>query len=93
MNGVINSQRDTQAAFSNRIANTAWFLTATIALCANMLFGYRLRKRHVAETLAVVLPIVVAVAFLLIADIDSPRHGLIRISPENLQSLAKSLGR
>jgi hypothetical protein len=39
------------------------------------------------------LPIVVAVAFLLIADIDSPRHGLIRISPENLQSLAKSLGR
>ena len=27
-----------------------------------------------------------------IADIDAPRHGLIRVSPQNLESLAKSLG-
>ena len=38
-----------------------------------------------------VLPLVVSVALLLIADIDAPRHGLIRVSPQNLQSLAKSL--
>ena len=28
-----------------------------------------------------------------VADIDAPRHGLIRISPQNLESLARSLGR
>jgi hypothetical protein len=38
-----------------------------------------------------VLPSVVSIAFLLIADIDAPRHGLIHVSPQNLQSLAKSL--
>jgi hypothetical protein len=39
-----------------------------------------------------VLPFVVAIAFLLIADIDAPRQGLIHVGPQNLESLAKSLG-
>jgi hypothetical protein len=30
---------------------------------------------------------VVAVSFLLIADIDSPRGGVIRVHPQNLESL------
>jgi hypothetical protein len=40
-----------------------------------------------------VLPFVVSTAFLLIADIDAPRHGLIKVTAQNLESLAKSLGR
>ena len=47
-----------------------------------------------AETaLLIVLPIVIAISFLLIADIDAPRGGLIRIRPRNLASLAQSLPR
>ena len=38
-----------------------------------------------------VLPLVVSIAFLLIADIDSPRGGLIHVYPQNLQSLLQSL--
>jgi hypothetical protein len=38
----------------------------------------------------VILPLAVAVSFLLIADIDSPRGGIIRIQPKNLQALAAS---
>jgi hypothetical protein len=34
-----------------------------------------------------VLPLVVAVAFFLIADIDSPRGGVIRVHPQNLERL------
>ena len=93
MNDVINSQGYTQAAFWNRIPNAAWVLMAAIALCSNVLFGYRSRNAKAAGKLAMVLPFVVSIAFLLIADIDAPRHGLIRISPQNLESLAKSLGR
>ena len=33
----------------------------------------------------------VAISFFLIADIDSPRGGVIRVSPQNLISLADSL--
>ena len=43
------------------------------------------------QPLLPVLPLVVAISFLLIADIDSPRGGLIRVSPQNLTSLAGSL--
>jgi hypothetical protein len=93
MNDVINSQGYTQAAFWNRIPTAAWCLMAAIALCSNVLFGYRSRNGNAAGKLALVLPLVVSTAFLLIADIDAPRHGLIEVRPQNLESLAKSLGR
>jgi hypothetical protein len=93
MNDVINSQGYAQAAFWNRIPVAAWWLMAAVALCSNVLFGYRSRKGKAAGMLALVLPLVLSTAFLLIADIDAPRHGLIRVSPQNLESLAKSLGR
>lgn len=93
MNDVINSQGYTQAAFWNRIPQAAWWLMAAIALCSNVLFGYRSRSGMSARKIALVLPFVVSIAFLLIADIDAPRHGLIHVSPQNLESLAKSIGR
>ena len=89
MNDVINSQGYTQAAYWNRIPVGAWYLMALIALCSNLLFGYR--SQH-AGKLALALPLVVSISFLLIADIDAPRHGLIEVRPQNLESLAGSLG-
>jgi hypothetical protein len=93
MNDVINSQGYTQAAFWNRIPPAVWWLMATIALCSNLLSGYRARDCKAARKLAFVLPFVVSTAFLLIADIDAPRHGLIKVGAQNLENLAKSLGR
>jgi hypothetical protein len=92
MNDVINAQGNTQAAFWNRIPRPVWWLMATIALCSNLLFGYRARNCKVARKLALVLPLVVSTAFFLIADIDTPRSGFITVSAQNLESLAKSLG-
>ena len=93
MNDVINSQGYTQAAFWNRIPRGVWWLMAAIALCSNVLFGYRSRNTMAARKIVLVLPFITSIAFLLIADIDAPRHGLIHVSPQNLESLAKSLGR
>jgi len=64
-----------------------------IALRSNVLFGFRSRDGKAARKLAFVLPFVVAIAFHLIADIDAPRRGLIHVRPQNLEALAKSLGR
>jgi hypothetical protein len=38
-----------------------------------------------------ILPIFLSVSFFLIADIDSPRRGIILVEPHNLESLAESL--
>jgi hypothetical protein len=91
MNDVINSQGYTQAAFWNRIPRAVWWLMAAIALCSNVLFGYRSRNGKAGGKLVFVLPFIISIAFLLIADIDAPRQGLIHVRPQNLESLAKSL--
>jgi hypothetical protein len=90
MNDVLNSQGYTQAAYWNRIPTAAWCLLAAIALCCAVLLGYQARQ---SRRLVFVLPLVVSISLMLIADIDAPRHGLIKISPQSLQSLAKSMGR
>jgi hypothetical protein len=89
MNDVINSQGYTQAAWWNRIPPAAWALMAFIAIFCNLLFGYGVHRKD--PRLFLVLPIVVAISFLLIADIDSPRSGLIHVRPINLESLRASL--
>ena len=91
MNDVLNSQGYTQAAWWNRIPLAAWGLMAAIAICANALVGYGARYPEKEIKLLLILPVVVAIAFFLIADIDSPRGGLILVSPQNLLNLAQSL--
>jgi hypothetical protein len=91
MNDVLNSQGYTQAAWWNRIPISAWGLMITIAVCCNVLVGYGARNAKMKSSLLVVLPLVVSISFLLIADIDSPRKGFIHVSPQNLMSLAQSL--
>lgn len=89
MNDVLNSQGYTQAAWWNRIPVAAWSLMAAIAICCNLLIGYGARRMR--RLLFLVLPLAVSVSFFLIADIDSPRQGLIRVEPQNLMSLSQSL--
>jgi len=89
MNDVLNSQSYTQAAWWNRIPGEAWVLLMLIAVVGTALFGYSAHSRR-RIVLQAVLPLLVSVAFFLIADIDSPRHGLVRVHPENLRALAES---
>ena len=91
MNDVLNSQGYTQAAWWNRIPIAAWGLMAAVAICSNLLVGYSARRAEGGVVRLLILPLVLAIAFLLIADIDSPRRGVIRVLPKNLMSLAQSL--
>ena len=91
MNDVINAQGYTQAAWWNRIPQAAWLLMILIAICSNVLPGYGVHSTKAARRLLLVMPLVVSMSFLLIADIDSPRGGVIRVHPQNLKALAESL--
>jgi hypothetical protein len=91
MNDVLNSQGYAQASWWNRIPPGAWFLMAAVAICSNVLVGYDSRRVGSRILRLLVLPIVLCIAFYAIADIDSPRRGLIRVHAQNLTSLAQSL--
>jgi hypothetical protein len=91
MNDVLNSQGYTQAAWWNRIPPSAWALMFMIGLCCNLLIGYCVRRTGSEFVVFLVLTLVVSISFFLIADIDSPRGGIIRVEPQNLMSLSQSL--
>ena len=89
MNDVLSVQGHTQAAWLNRIPVAAWCLMGLIAICSNLLLGYRERSRRTLTLL--VLPIIASIAFFLIADIDSPRGGVINVVPHNLIATSQSM--
>jgi hypothetical protein len=91
LNEVLDSQGYTQAAWWNRIPVAAWRLMSAMAVCCSFLIGYGRRSNRGNVSLFIILPVVVSIAFLLIADIDSPRGGLVRVVPDDLVSLSQSL--
>src|SRR5215831_11405371 len=91
MNDVLNSQGYTQAAWWNRIPTAAWALMGAIALCCTVLLGYTSRRVDREGMWFLILPLLLSISFFLIADLDSPRGGVIRVSPQNLLSLYSSI--
>ena len=91
MNDVLNSEGYTQFAWWNRIPGEAWALMLVMAFCCNVLVGFGATKIRSESVLLLILPLVVSIAFFLIADIDSPRGGMVHVKPQNLHRLARSL--
>lgn len=89
MNDVLNSQGYTQAAWWNRIPMGAWTLLMMISIFCNLLVGYSAQGR--SGFVLLILPFTLSISLFLIADIDSPHAGVIRVRPQNLESLAESL--
>jgi hypothetical protein len=89
MNDVINSQGYTQAAWWNRIPVGAWAMMALMAISCNFLVGYSERRK--GALFLFILPVVISLAFFLIADLDSPHGGVIRVHPQNLLATSRSL--
>ncbi len=91
MNDVLNSQGYTQAAWWNRIPTAAWALMGLIGIFCSLLVGYGIRDIKTHRMLIPLLPLIISIAFFLIADLDSPSGGVIRVEPQNLISVAESL--
>jgi hypothetical protein len=60
-----------------------------IAFFSNFLIGFGAVKSH--RLMFLIVPLAVSISFFLIADIDSPQGGLIRVRPQNMDILADSL--
>jgi hypothetical protein len=93
MNEVINTQGYTQAAWWNRIPTAAWVLMVAIAVFNCALVGYGVRSTREERLLLMVAPAVMSLSMFLVAEIDSPRSGLIRVLPHNLQSVEALIGK
>ncbi|WP_408260864.1 bestrophin-like domain [Paraburkholderia caledonica] len=93
MNDVINTQGYTQAAWWNHIPASSWALMAIIGFLCNVLIGYGTKSKAPAQKFLLIMPFIVSISFTLIADIDSPRNGLIKVKPQNLLATASAMPR
>jgi|SRR3974390_237896 len=89
MNDVLNDRAYTQAAWWNRIPAASWGLMTSLAILCTFLVGYG--SHRTGRDLFLVLPLAISISFFLIADLDSPHGGIIRILPVDLVSLSESL--
>ncbi len=89
MNDVINSQGYTQAAWWNCIPAGAWAMMGLMAISCNLLVGYS--ERRSSKLFLFVLPVIISISFFLIADLDSPSGGVIRVHPQNLLATSQSM--
>ena len=93
MNDVLNSQDYSEAARINHIPLGAWVLMIVIALFGCTVQGYGAKGKRRTVLLMTILPVTISLSLALIADIDSPRGGIIRVQPQNLARLLQSLER
>ena len=91
MNDVLNSEGYTQAAWWNRTPIGVWGLMATVGIFSCLMIGYISHRATEGFVRLLILPLILSIAFFLIADVDSPRSGVIRVVPQNLVSLSQSL--
>lgn len=91
LNAVLDSEGITSAAWSRRIPMAGWALLEVISAFANFLFGYITHSSRRRSARFWILPLLVSLSLLFIADMDSPRDGFIRLVPRNLLSLSSSM--
>ena len=89
MNDVLSLQGNTQAAWWNRIPFAGWGLMGLIAAFSSAMIGHG--ARTVRPVRFPIFPLVIAIAFFFIADLDSPYGGFIHVYPRDLLTLADSL--
>jgi len=89
LNEMIDLDGKRVAANQNRIPANVWFLLSILSIMTTIVVGYGQRQRAALPTIVPVL--MIAIAMSLIADLDTPTSGLIRVDQQSLQSLSVDL--
>ena len=86
LNETIDITESRLAAFENRVPHAVWLIVIIVALFQSFVTGFSLQ--HKLWFPVVVTPAVIAVVLALVADLDSPRTGLILVEQLSMGQLA-----
>ncbi|MGN5575229.1 hypothetical protein [Enterobacter sp. Lyrl_3] len=81
------SQQQTTAVSQRKLPDTAWLVIIAFAMAACCLTGRLQRQGHSL----LVLPVMISLSLFLIAEIDTPGEGIIRVIPDDLEHAAFTL--
>ncbi len=85
LSNMIDVAEKRLAAFESRVPTTVWLIIFIVAAFQSFITGYSLKRRFWLPL--VVTPLVVAVVMALVADLDSPHTGLIRVQQHSMDRL------
>jgi hypothetical protein len=89
LNETIDLQEKRIAALENRVPGAMWILIASVSVIAVFSRGLTLASRFWLTL--VIVPITIAIVVALIADLDAPSSGLIRLDQRAMQRLKSDL--
>jgi len=90
LNETIDLHEKRVAAFENRVPPPIWILIISVSLIAVFTRGSTLTSRFLLTL--ILIPITIAIVVALIADLDTPSSGLIRLDQRALQRLKAEIG-
>ena len=89
LNEMIDLSEERLAALENRIPGSIWLMLFLISLLTCLTVGYSVRRRFAFSM--IVTPLMISIVMALVADLDSPRSGLIRTSQQSIQRVQSDL--
>jgi hypothetical protein len=89
LNEMIDLSEKRLTALENRVPPTIWLMLLLIAFVTCLPLGYWQRRRF--WLVAVVIPLMIAIVMGLIADLDSPRSGFLRLDLCSLERVEQDL--
>jgi hypothetical protein len=90
LNETIDLDAKRIAAFEYHVAPPLWILIIFVALIAGFTRGATMTSRFWLSL--ILIPITIAIVVALIADLDTPTHGLIRLDQRTLQRIKTEIG-
>ncbi len=87
--GLFAAQQKTQASWRAQIPTLAWALVLMFALCCNFLIGYNLHGLRGNNLLIMTFPVLIALSFFMIHQLDTPGGSFIEVRPDNLYILER----
>jgi Protein of unknown function (DUF4239) len=85
LNEMIDLDSKRTAAVENRVPKPIWIMLFLMGILACLSFGFSLRRRFILSML--VAPLMISIVMALIADLDTPNRGFIRVSQESMRRL------
>jgi hypothetical protein len=87
LNQTIDVSEKRLASFENRVPRSVWMIIIAVAIFQGFAAGFSLKRKFWFSL--VMTPLVIAIVMALIADLDSPHTGLIRVEQNSMERLVK----
>jgi hypothetical protein len=89
LNDMFDLEAKRVAARRDRVPESVWIMLFLLSILACLSFGFSLRRRFLLSM--VVAPLMISIVMALIADLDTPGRGFIRMDLDSLHSLQSDM--